>query len=138
MTIHQATPLYDYYVSTLTINTILSIILTLLNPIQMQEKLKKHPDVTLPYTTENHLLAHIVPDNRILQVLLSIALCVGISTVGMMGIVGILGYQTLEVIPGAIIRAIDTAFDSTLVFYFATVFYSVRMSRIAKQAGSQA
>ncbi|NCB32724.1 MAG: hypothetical protein EOM64_02380 [Erysipelotrichia bacterium] len=78
--------------------------------------------------------AESLPDNKILQMLLSAVRCVSISTIVMIGIVGALLLSHLDVISGALIRAADTAFDSALVFYLGTVFYSVRLTKTAPNA----
>ena len=113
----------SYLIGTLITNAILGVIVINLYPIIIKSKLKKNPDVIIPYTKENHVLKAIYPDNTAVVRTINFVICFIFSTVCTMGIIGCCCLTGITAVEGAIFRAVDCGIYSALAYYFSVLFY---------------
>lgn len=111
-----------YLVSTLITNVILGLILINLYPVLIRSKLRKNPDIRIPYTKESHIVAALYPNGKWVIRTVNIIVCVLITTIFTMGLVGCLCLSEVSVMTGAILRGLDCALFSVIAYYFCIVF----------------
>ena len=119
----------DYLFGTLLSNIILGAILINLYPVMIRSKLKKNPNLKIPYTRENHIVATLYPQNTALVRIINIIVCIIISTIFTMGLIGCFCISSVSVIMGSILRGIDCAVFSVFAYYFSVVFYKTALKK---------
>jgi|LSQX01.2.fsa_nt_gb hypothetical protein len=111
-----------YIIGTLITNLILGIIVINLYPTLIRAKLKKNPDIKIPYTKENHIVAALYPSNKWSIRTINIVACLVITTIFTMGLIGCTCITEISVIVGSIMRGLNCAFFSIIAYYLSVVF----------------
>jgi hypothetical protein len=118
----ESSNLHNYMIGTLISNVILSIILIYLYPVLIRQKLRKEPQLIIPYTKDNHLLLAAFPDNGLLTKIILILICILLPTLLTMGLIVCMNVSEISQIQGALFRGIDCAAASVLAYYLSVVF----------------
>lgn len=120
--VHKAATPYEYFISTMIANVVLGVIIINLYPIAIKSKLKKNPNITIPYEQKKHIIASLYPQNTVIIRTINTIIGFIISTVFTMGIIACLNLSKLGVITGAVMRGVDSAIFSVIAYYLSMVF----------------
>lgn len=112
----------SYLFSTLLTNVILGLIVGNLYPVLIRQKLKKRPDIHVPYERDHHIVASLYSTGKWLVRMINIIVCLLMTTLFTMGIIGCLCLEEISVVCGSILRGVDCAFFSCVAYYFSMVF----------------
>lgn len=101
---------------------ILAVILMPVYPALARTKLKKKPDLTIPYTKESHLLVAKYPNSTFLQGVITVILCTIVCTPFGTGLAGCIGLTMITPLQGAILKGITCGICSAMAYYLSVIF----------------